>query len=68
MLSFFIGILVLNLRAFNLIGEAACEIFYITFEVLWQVTFLDHVKQNLGMLLGKINLKRLFAPSTIGAV
>ncbi|XP_058220490.1 protein PIN-LIKES 4-like isoform X2 [Rhododendron vialii] len=32
------------------------------------VPFLDHVKQKIGMLLGKTNLKRLFAPSTIGAI
>ncbi|KAF7141020.1 hypothetical protein RHSIM_Rhsim06G0002300 [Rhododendron simsii] len=38
------------------------------FEGKAQVTFLDHVKQKIGMLLGKINLKRLFAPSTIGAI
>ncbi|KAI8549226.1 hypothetical protein RHMOL_Rhmol06G0009800 [Rhododendron molle] len=38
------------------------------FEGKAQVPFLDHVKQKIGMLLGKINLKRLFAPSTIGAI
>lgn len=38
------------------------------FEGKAQVQFLDHVKQKIGMLLGKINLKRLLAPSTIGAI
>ncbi|XAR64680.1 hypothetical protein NMG60_11008455 [Bertholletia excelsa] len=33
-----------------------------------QVTFLDGVKKHLGLLSRKINLKRLCAPSTIGAI
>ncbi|KAH7849239.1 hypothetical protein Vadar_015042 [Vaccinium darrowii] len=38
------------------------------FEVKAQVVFLDNVKQKFGKLLGKINLQRLFAPSTSGAI
>ncbi|XP_022879011.1 protein PIN-LIKES 3-like isoform X1 [Olea europaea var. sylvestris] len=38
------------------------------FEEKPQVSFLDKIKQYFEMLLQKMNLKRLFAPSTIGAI
>ncbi|PSR99475.1 Protein PIN-LIKES like [Actinidia chinensis var. chinensis] len=38
------------------------------YEVEAQVASLDKVKQYFGMLLRKLNLKRLFAPSTTGAI
>lgn len=38
------------------------------FEEKPQVSFLNKIKQYLEMLLQKMNLKRLFAPSTIGAI
>ncbi|CAI9762979.1 unnamed protein product [Fraxinus pennsylvanica] len=38
------------------------------FEEKPQVPFLDKIKQYLEMLLQKMNLKMLFAPSTIGAI
>ncbi|KAL6996030.1 hypothetical protein U1Q18_006165 [Sarracenia purpurea var. burkii] len=38
------------------------------FEGEAQVAILDEVKQHLGMFLKKINLQRLFAPSTAGAI
>ncbi|KAI8014628.1 Protein PIN-LIKES 3 [Camellia lanceoleosa] len=38
------------------------------FEGKAQVPTIDKVKQQFGMLLKKVNLKRLFAPSTTGAL
>lgn len=38
------------------------------FEEKPQVSFLNKIKQYLEMILQKMNLKRLFAPSTIGAI
>ncbi|XP_052188612.1 protein PIN-LIKES 3-like [Diospyros lotus] len=41
---------------------------YTRYEGKAQVAILDNAKQHFGMLLRKMNLKRLFAPSTTGAI
>ncbi|KAM7513956.1 hypothetical protein LguiA_003539 [Lonicera macranthoides] len=39
-----------------------------TFDGKVQLSIMDKIKQNSGILLRKINLKRIFAPSTTGAL